>query len=68
MSIVAKFSGGPRSGRKNTLKNHDKAPATIPVPAGEAKSKNMKPGTYVKAGDMTLSPKGPYQEYRWREG
>ena len=67
MSIVAKFQGGPRAGRKNTLKNHDQAPKSIPVPAGEAKAKNMKPGTYVKSGDQVLDANGAHQPYVWRE-
>jgi hypothetical protein len=46
MPIVASFTGGPRAGKKNTLKNFDAAPARIPVEVKETKAVNMQPGRY----------------------
>lgn len=64
MSIIAKFEGGPRAGKKNTLKNHDKAPKTISVASAELKARNMAPGKYRHYGNAA-SPSGVYEVYRW---
>lgn len=65
MSVVAKFQGGPRSGRKNTLKNFNEAPKTIPVPVKETKAVNMPSGRYIFNG-TELHAKGVYHLYSWQ--
>lgn len=61
MAVVARFKGGPRNGRKNTLQGNDEAPDRIPVTALEAKNANMKPGRYVKTGENYDRTSAQYQ-------
>lgn len=63
MTVVARFTGGPRHGRKNNLQGNDLAPLYIPVPAKDAKAINIAPGRYV-LDDESEDTKTAY--YVWR--
>lgn len=64
MALVAKFTGGPRAGKKNNLRNHDEYPNNIAVPRAETKAANMAPGRYVLAG-ITVTDSSDTGNYTW---
>lgn len=64
MAVVARFIGGPRNGRKNTLKTNDLAPLRIPVEVLETKAVNMAPGCYEIDDE---ADDGKSATYRWRQ-
>lgn len=67
MPVKVKYSGGPRHGNKNILQRYDEAPATIAVPATEAKAANMSPGRYVLVHEVSAKESDQHR-YQWKEG
>lgn len=64
MTVVARFIGGPRNGRKNNLHGNDLPPLRIAVEALETKAVNMRPGRYEIDDE---AEDGKSATYRWRE-
>lgn len=61
MAIDARFEGGPRHGKKATLRNTDHAPKHI---ACDAKPYNMPEGKYVHA-EVETTTAGSRHLYKW---
>jgi hypothetical protein len=64
MTVVARFIGGPRNGRKNNLHGNDLPPLRIAVEEKETKAVNMSPGRYEIHDE---AEDGQSATYRWRK-
>ncbi len=63
MPVRVKYFGGPRHGKKATLKDKEHPPAKIKA-AAEAKAVNQAPGVYVHTGETVTSTE-IHSDYRW---
>lgn len=66
MTVVVKFSGGPRHNKRNTMQGLDVPPVRIPVKLAECKAKNMRHGVY-EYKETEVSEAGVVALYRWAE-